>query len=148
MMEAAELKRLLEKYYAAETSLEEERALKDYLEQHSAGQDAAQSFFQAASSFKQLDIPVQQFTAPEARGRIRKLPVWGRTLRRVAAVAILVLGTVAIRQSYMHYERNKAEALLQQNVESDLMKISDLLNQADANLNSSVEQTVISGLNH
>lgn len=148
MMEAAELKRLLEKYYAAETTLAEERALKQYLEQHPAQQVSGQPFFQAVNEFKLLDTPIQEFRTSSSESRIHRLSVWRGTLRQVAAVAILALTTVAISQSYRRYERNKAEALLQQNVEADLMRISNLLNQADANLNSSVEHTVIPGLNH
>lgn len=139
-MEQNELKILLEKYYRAETSVIEERLIKEYFADKALMDDADQAYFSAISDYKSIETDTKTFTVTSEK-KFFKLKSW-RPLRQVAAIFLFISIFATTSNSYIQYEREKEEETQRHNAEKDLISISEALNKGYSEMNESIDNTV------
>ena len=101
-MNELEVRKILDKYWDGETSLEEEHALSEYFARHDVADDLAQfaplfTFFTQERSISmpsEIKAPIPQVKQTTV---VRKISWW----RAVAAAVVLALGIFFIRQQMM-----------------------------------------------
>ncbi len=103
-MEYKHIDQLLEKYWAAETSLEEERQLRDYFQNKEVApqHEPFSALFQVFSTASEEEVSedfdqrllaqLQMEESPKIVSIARPKRPWGRYLSQVAAVAALLFG--------------------------------------------------------
>ncbi|WP_293312401.1 hypothetical protein [Pedobacter sp. UBA5917] len=137
-MEKDKIEALLEKYWNAETTLEEERVVKQYLESNDPEEKLMpeKEWFGAVSDFKSLEGKTVGFSAAIDKPLIKRMPL--AVVLKIAASILLVIAASFWLVSYRSAlaERDLA---LQKKVEADLFSISKTLNQANTGLNEIIK---------
>lgn len=90
-MELAEIKRLIDRYYDGETTLQEEAAIADYLATHNdipAELEVTRVIFMATSRIKEIKAPASK---PQRTNRMRGLIV---RLGGMVAAAVVIIGVI------------------------------------------------------
>lgn len=91
------IRELLEKYWEADTTLEEERELKSYFLLHADQGDATAGYFLFLQSEKETDIPA--IASLEQNSRSAKIrPMWIRVTAIAASIALLVFAVLTLQQ--------------------------------------------------
>ncbi len=87
-----QIEKLLNKYWEGQTSIEEERELRQYFELHSSHADATTAYFLMLSGEGEIEAP---FT-PELPQQAKTRPMWVKALSIAASVLLIVFAGVAI----------------------------------------------------
>ena len=104
-----QIQKLLEKYWAAETSVAEEEELRSYFLLHRENADPHTAYFLMLSEESEVEAPAKP-------SRIEKpvvIPMWRRAIGIAAAVALLVTAGI-----YIERQMNKPGMLANENVQS------------------------------
>lgn len=133
-MERDEIESLLDRYWKAETTVEEEKIIKKYFAQQEGAHAEEQSFFTAVSEYQNL------------KGEnviIEKKAGWffnnGSYLMKAASILIIgILCTVSGIKYNQHLEDEKTAAMCR-NVEDQLQTVSKVLNAGYADLDQSAQ---------
>jgi uncharacterized membrane protein YcjF (UPF0283 family) len=99
-MKPEELDKLLEKYERAETTLEEERAIKKYFAQQNSENSEYQSIFSLYQQEQDRAIP--EFDKPQK-------PKVKFTWMKIAAVLVILITSVVFYQQYQHRQELKRQ---------------------------------------
>ncbi|MDN5285999.1 MAG: hypothetical protein JWR38_2273 [Mucilaginibacter sp.] len=139
-MKPDEVRVLLDRYYHAETTITEEKTLKEYFAQHDLPDFEDQDLFKVISEFKNISHEVVSFTGTSQTSSQKK--AWIKMLPRVAAVLVLGSLITVLSVSYIRHEQANRELELQQKSEADLLALSKILNDGYNDMNKSVEHMV------
>ena len=116
-MDSKNLEQLLEKYWKCETSLEEEKVLRDYFN----GSEVAESMKETASLFRYFESERQRSASEEVdkyvtkeirkrrEGKIISMPNLYRMARIAAGVVVVVAATYFVRQEIRKSDPAAAE---------------------------------------
>ena len=139
-----QIENLLNKYWEAETSVEEERELRQYFELHPELADANVAYFLMLSKERDIEAPF----IPELPEATVVRPMWKRYASIAAAVALLITaGTVISKYTTVGPETNTAsthivddpdEAYAQ--AKQALLLVSQKMNKSTVNASSKVEK--------
>jgi len=139
-MEKEELKILLDKYYCAETTVEEECKIKQYFAHQASDEDSDQPFFEAINSYKMIKTETKIFNSTSEK-KYTSLTHW-KSIQKSAAIFLLVSTFAAIGYSYLNYKQDRQEEAIRHNAETDLISISKALNKGYDEMNASIESTI------
>jgi hypothetical protein len=139
-MERSEIDQLLQKYWSGETSLTEEKILKQYFSSEQLNSDPLdQEWFASIVNFQSVKVNKSDFQIPEPPYyRMNKLY---NMIIKTAAVLICVFGLFW----YVYYNKkiqSQQELVLRKKAEADLLFMSQMINEADIELNQS-ETTIL-----
>ena len=140
-MEKDKLEILLEKYWKAETTLEEEKLIKAYLSKQSADESHTgdKDWFAAIQDFSDIGHDEVHFTIEKKNKRfvMPGYPVW----LKIAAATVLVSGLTWLGVDYNQKlnTQRETEAMARRTAEESLMSMSNALNQAYQHLNEPTE---------
>ncbi|MFD2581369.1 hypothetical protein ACFSR6_02635 [Pedobacter vanadiisoli] len=137
-MEKDKIEVLLEKYWNAETTLEEERMVKQYLESNDPEKRLMpeKEWFEALSDFKSIEVKAVDFGVITDQPLVRR-----RLLANILKIAASILLVIAVSFWVISYRSAQVERdlALQKKVEADLFSISKTLNQANTGLNEIIK---------
>ena len=140
-MEKDKLEILLEKYWKAETTLEEEKLIKAYLSKQSADESHTEDkdWFAAIKDFSDIGHDEVHFTIEKENKRfvMPGYPAW----LKIAAATVLVSGLTWLGVDYNQKlnTQRETEAMVRRTAEESLMSMSNALNQAYQHLNEPTE---------
>lgn len=128
-MEENKIKLLLEKYWRAETTIEEEKFIKQYFETQELNDELIEDdkWFEAIKDFKSIEPNQVHFTDTQFKGnnKIVKLNL----LLKIAASVAIVFGMTFLGINYNQKLQAEKDLALQQKAEASLISISKALNQ-------------------
>jgi hypothetical protein len=136
-MEKDNMTLLLEKYWRAETTIEEEKLIKQYFaarEQDALTQN--DHWFKVIRDFQSIESNVVDFTASDPANNIKKFNL--SIVLKIASTVMLILGATLFGINY-HNRKIQAEKELaiRQEAEASLLFISKVINQANNDLDQS-----------
>lgn len=134
-MEKDKLEMLLEKYWKAETTVEQEKLIKAYLSNQAADNthQEDQIWFKAIEDLKETRHDNVHFSIDQKNKKTR--PLAYRMVLKMAAITILVSGLTWLGVDYNQKLKDQNQALARINAEASLMSMSNALNQAYEHLN-------------
>jgi hypothetical protein len=134
-MEKDEIMLLLEKYWKAETTIAEEKAIKEYLTKHGIGSDIEEGdWFKAINEAQRVQPNVNRPSGP--------IKIAKHILFKVAAGVIVISGICIGGLKYYYHAKAEEEMAIRQQIKRDLVSIADALNQGYNDLNES-EQVLL-----
>jgi hypothetical protein len=138
-MERDKIEALLEKYWKAETTLEEERFIKNYLESNRsiAGFDEENNWFKAAHDFKSVKVKEVHFIESSDKIVVKKVRM--AVIFKIAAAVLFVISASLWIMNYNRSIQTEQDQAMQKKVEADLFSISNSLNQANSGLNEIIK---------
>ena len=138
-MERDKIEALLERYWKAETTLEEENFIKNYLENNrqAAGFDGENDWFKAANDFKSFKVKAVHFVPSPIKVVVKKVRL--ALIFKIAAAVLLVISASVWLISYNRSVQTERDLALKEQVEADLFSISGSLNQANSGLNDIIK---------
>ena len=104
-----QIQKLLEKYWAAETSVAEEQELRSYFLLHKENADPHTAYFLMLSEESEIEAPSRPLPVQETR----IVPMWKRAIGIAAAVLLLVSAGIFIER-----QMSKPGMLANENVQS------------------------------
>ncbi len=120
---------LLEKYWRAETTVEEEKLIKQYFETQELNDELIEDdkWFEAIKDFNSIEPNQVHFTDTQFKGnnKIVKLNL----LLKIAASVAIVFGMTFLGINYNQKLQAEKDLALQQKAEASLISISKTLNQ-------------------
>lgn len=138
-MEKDKMMLLLEKYWRAETTIEEERLIKRHFATQELNDEFSEeeSWFEAIKDFKTIENNEVHFTEirPKTGTKVIKLSA----LLKVAATIVLIAGMVFLGLTFNNKLQAKRDLALQQKAEASLFSISKALNHGYNGLNEATE---------
>lgn len=137
-MENDKIDRLLEKYWRAETTVEEERLIKTYLETHEVHKDFIEDeeWFAAIRDYKSIEHEQTRFKGDESKNKFKTLhSIWFKA----AATLVVVSGLAWLGIGYQQQLQAENESAMRKTAEASLMTMSDALNEGYRHLNESTK---------
>lgn len=107
-----QIQKLLEKYWAAETTVAEENELRSYFLMHRDSVDPTAAYFLMLQEDSEVEAPAP----PPAITEPRVIPMWKRAMSIAAAVAVLILAGIFVQNQLNRTESVSGQANIQ-NVE-------------------------------
>ena len=136
-MEKDEITLLLEKYWKAETTIAEEKAIKEYFAKHEPGAQLEEDvWFEAIRETKGLQ---PKDNKPAERIKIANK----HTFFKIAASIIVIFGIGLGAIKYYYHAQAEKKMAVQQQIKNDLIFIADALNQGNESLKES-QQVLLS----
>ncbi len=134
-MEQDKIEAMLKKYWRAETNVEEEKTLKKYFETYGFPPHLTEdvNWFKTVNVFKSVEVKEVHFLPSPDKIAVRKIN-WAIILK-IAATVLLVIGASMWGIKYNNSLQAEDELVLQRKAETDLLSISNSLNQASSGLN-------------
>lgn len=137
--------KLLNKYWEGQTSVEEERELRQYFELHPEHADASTAYFLMLSEESQIEAPsIPELPSHEAKTR----PMWIKVMSIAASVLLIVFAGIAISkysgvntspQSANTYVVEDPDEAYEQ-ARQALLLVSRKMNQTQVQASSEVEK--------
>ncbi len=128
-MEKDKIALLLEKYWRAETTIEEEKLIKQHFETQKLNDELIEDdkWFEAIKDFKSIEPNQVHFTDTRFKdnSKIVKLSL----LLKIAATVAIVFGMTFLGINYNQKLQAEKDLALQQKAEASLISISKTLNQ-------------------
>ncbi|ETZ20899.1 hypothetical protein [Pedobacter sp. V48] len=138
-MEKDKMMLLLEKYWRAETTIEEERLIKRHFATQELNDERSgdENWFEAIKDFKSIENNEVYITEirPKSGGQLVSLSA----LLKVAATIVLIAGMAFFGLTYNNKLQAKRDLALQQKAEAGLFSISKALNHGYNGLNEATE---------
>jgi hypothetical protein len=138
-MEKDKMMLLLEKYWRAGTTIEEERLIKQHFATQELNEELLEDeyWFEAIKDFKAIENNEVHSTeiGPKTRAKVINL----RALLKVAATIVLIAGMVFLGLTFNNKLQAKRDLALQQKAEASLFSISKALNHGYNGLNEAAE---------
>lgn len=137
-MEQDKIEALLEKYWKAETTLEEERVINNYLVRNrpADGFDTETNLFKAVNDFKSVKVKEMNFPLSSHKNNIRKIAP--PAILKIAATIMLVISASVWWIDHNRSLNMQHQLAMQHKIEADLFSISNSLNHANLGLNEIV----------
>lgn len=138
-MEKDKMMLLLEKYWRAETTIEEERLIKQHFATLELNDELLEdeSWFEAIKDFKAIEN--NEVHATEIGPKTRANVIHLRVLLKVAATIVLIAGMAFLGLTFNNKLQAKRDLALQQKAEASLFSISKALNHGYNGLNEATE---------
>ncbi|NRF37717.1 hypothetical protein [Pedobacter foliorum] len=138
-MEKDKMMLLLEKYWRAETTIEEERLIKQHFatQELNDGLSEDETWFEAIKDFKAIENNEVQFTETKPKTGAKVIHL--SALLKVAATIVLIAGITFLGLTVNHKLQAKRDLALQQKAEASLFSISKALNHGYNSLNEATE---------
>jgi len=138
-MEKDKMMFLLEKYWKAETTIEEERLIKQHFATQELNVELSEdeSWFEAIKDFKAIENNEVHFT--EIRPKTGAKVINFSALLKVAATIVLIVGMAFLGLTFNNKLQAKRDLALQQKAEDSLFSISKALNHGYNGLNEAAE---------
>lgn len=138
-MERDKIEALLERYWKAETTRQEENFIKNYLENNRPAEGFAgeEDWFKAANDFKSFKVNEVHFVSSPGQGVVKKVRL--AVIFKIAAAVLLVISASGWLISYNRSVQSERDRALKEQVEADLLSISGSLNQANSGLNEIIK---------
>lgn len=120
---------LLEKYWRAETTIEEEKLIKQHFETQKLNDEWKEDdkWFEAIKDFKSIEPDQVHFTDIKAKGNSKIVKL--NLLLKIAATVAIVSGMTFLGFNYNQKLQAEKDLALQQKAEASLISISKALNQ-------------------
>ena len=120
---------LLEKYWRAETTIEEEKLIKQYFETQELNDELIEDdkWFEAIKDFNSIEPNQVHFTDTQFKGNNKIIKL--NLLLKIAASVALVFGMTFLGFNYNQKLQAEKDLALQQKAEASLISISKTLNQ-------------------
>lgn len=147
-----QIQKLLEKYWAAETTVAEENELRSHFLMHQDSVDATAAYFLMLQEDSEIEAPAP----PPAIEEPRIIPMWKRVMSVAAAVAVLILAGIFVQnqlsktelvsgQAEIHNVEDADEAYLQAKQALLLVsrKLNDTQNKASTEMKKVEPYTTI-----
>jgi len=134
-MERDDIMLLLEKYWKAETTIAEEKLIKQYLATHPDEQVVeGDGWFNAIQETRHINTIININTGKKNNSR-------RRMLINIAAGIVIATGICLVAMSYHKRAEAERNLIIQKQVEADLIFIGESINQGYDDLNDS--QTIL-----
>ena len=120
---------LLEKYWRAETTIEEEKLIKQHFETQKLNDELIEDdkWFEAIKDFNSIEPNQVHFTDTQFKGNNKIIKL--NLLLKIAASVALVFGMTFLGFNYNQKLQAEKDLALQQKAEASLISISKTLNQ-------------------
>ncbi len=140
-----QIQKLLEKYWAAETTVAEENELRSYFLMHQDSVDATAAYFLMLQEDSEVEAPAP----PPVIEEPRVVPMWKRVMSIAAAIVVLVLAGVFVQnqlnktesvsgQAEIHNVEDADEAYLQ--AKQALLLVSKKLNDSQTKASTEMKK--------
>ena len=140
-----QIQKLLDRYWAAETTVAEENELRSYFLMHPDNADATVAYFLMLQEDSEMEAPAPPSMIEESR----VVPMWKRAMSIAAAVAVLVLAGLFVQnqlnktesvsgQAAIHNVDDPDEAYLQ--AKQALLLVSRKLNDSQTKANTEMKK--------